>query len=83
MDYEDEGYLHYPELSIRRFFFFFLNLHFQLKSEARINQYNFTFCRLSLLPNGEFRGELLRVYVLGLFASEGIPSLLDSVLHFR
>jgi len=32
-DYEDEGYLHYPELSIRRFFFFF-NLHFQLKSEA-------------------------------------------------
>ena len=42
-----------------------------------------TFCKLSLLPNGELRGELLRVYVLGLFASDGIPSLLDSILHFR
>lgn len=52
------------------------------KGRKADNGNNYTFCKLSLLPNGEFKGELLRVYVLGLFASEGIPSLLDSVLHF-
>ena len=79
-DYEDEGDLHYPELSTRRFFF---SLHFQLKTDALINQYNFTFYRLSLLPKGEFKGELLCVFVLGQFASEEISSLLDAVLHFQ
>ena len=38
---------------------------------------------LSTLPNGELKGELLRVYVLGLFDSEETASLLDSVLHLR
>lgn len=44
---------------------------------------HYTFCKLSPLPNGECSGELLLVYVLGLVAPEEIPSLLDSVLHFR
>ena len=79
MDYEVEGDLHYLELSIRRFFF---NVHFQLKTDTLINQYNFTFYRLSLLPKGEFKGKLLFVYVLGQFASKEISSLLDFVLHF-
>lgn len=42
-----------------------------------------TFCVLLMLPNGELRGELLRVYVLGLLLPEEIPSLLDSVRNFR
>ncbi|KAF5816385.1 hypothetical protein HanXRQr2_Chr03g0133771 [Helianthus annuus] len=40
-----------------------------------------TFCELLPLPNGECKGELLCVYVLGL-ASDGISSLLGSVLQF-
>ena len=60
----------------------FFNVHFQLKADTLINQYNFTFYRLSLLPKGEFKGKLLFVYVLGQFASKEISSLLDFVLHF-
>ena len=38
---------------------------------------------LSLLPKGELIGELILVYVLGLFVPDDSPSLLVSVLHFR
>lgn len=77
MDYEGEGDLDHPGLDKHNQSAYIPNLSFQNTRKE------ITFCKLSLLPNGECKGELLRVYVLGLFASDGIPSLLDSVLHFR
>lgn len=53
------------------------------KKNGRIQMMFNTFCKLSLLLNGECKGELLLVYVRGLLISDGKPSLLDSVLHFR
>jgi len=38
---------------------------------------------LSVLLKGELIGELLLVYVPGLFVPDDSPSLLDSVRHFR
>lgn len=54
-----------------------------IRKEQNDEQTGSTFCILSLLPKGEFKGELRRVYVLGLFVPDDAPSLLDSVLQLR
>ena len=81
MDYESQGYPRCPEQCRLNP----LNILFQLQRNETLRKqyYSNTFCKLSLLPNGEFKGEPLLVYVRGLLASDGIPSLLESVLHFR
>lgn len=84
MGYEGEDDLHCPEYGRGKNP---LNKHCNwnaVKQGENKRKHNInTFGKLSLLPNGEFKGELLLVYVRGLLASDGIPSLFDSGFHFR
>jgi hypothetical protein len=80
MEYEDEEDLFHPISVTRKFSLTCIALQHTFENEGATKH---TFIELSSLPNAKLKGELLRVYALGLFASDKSPSFLVSSLFFQ
>ena len=80
MEYEDEEDLSHPISVTREFSLMCIALKHTFENEGTKKH---TFIELSPPPNAKLKGELLRVYALGLFASDKSPPFLVSSLFFQ
>lgn len=81
MDFEAEQYQQLPEINNGKGISLLVTTNRISGAKTKKRWKKSTFWMLSVLPKAELKGELLQVYVLGLFVPDEAQALLGSVLH--